>query len=160
MPSTLGLEGPRMGIPPSCSTCRSGGEVRGIDNRWLGPQLSTKRSRRMPQFFGLRGLGTPANDIAIQLPALIAGNEWEAISSLLAGLSPEELQAVSDRAIALYDVPPETMTAIISTLGKTEVIEVTGKAPAIIRLVPRWVWAALALGGIATGFAIYQRRSR
>lgn len=157
MPSTLGLEGPRMGIPPSCSTCRSGGEVRGIDNRWLGPQLSTKRSRRMPQFFGL---GTPANDIAIQLPALIAGNEWETISSLLAGLSPEELQAVSDRAIALYDVPPETMTAIISTLGKTEVIEVSGKAPAIIRLIPWWAWAALAVGGVGTGIFIYQRRKR
>lgn len=158
MPSTLGLEGPRMGIPPSCSTCRSGGEVRGIDSRWLGPQLSTKRSRRMPQFFGLRGLGTPANDIAIQLPALIAGNEWESISSLLAGLSPEELQAVSDRAIALHDVPPETMAAIIATLGKTEVIEVSGKAPAIIRLIPLWAWVLLGVGGIATGIFIYQRR--
>lgn len=155
MPSTLGLEGPRMGIPPSCSTCRSGGEVRGIDNRWLGPQLSTKRSRRMPQFFGL---GTPANDIAIQLPALIAGNEWEAISSLLAGLSPEELQAVSDRAIALHDVPSETMAAIIATLGKTEVIEVSGKAPAILRLIPRWVWAALTVGGVGAGIFIYQKR--
>lgn len=107
----------------------------------------------------MRALGTPANDIAIQLPALIAGNEWETAVSLLAGLSPEEMVQVSNRAIALYDVDPAVMAEIIRSAGaSSEVIEVVGTIPT--RKVPAWGWALLAAIVVGGGAYAYNKRRK
>lgn len=105
-------------------------------------------------------LGTPANDIAIQLPALIAANEWAVAVSLLAGLTPEEMVQVSNRAIALYDVDPAVMAEIVRSAGASaETIEIVGTAPT--RKFPRWGWAVLAAIAVGGGtFAYFKRRPK
>lgn len=90
------------------------------------------------------GLGSPSYDTAKQVVALLAQDDYWSATALLAGLSPVELAMVADKAIAL-GANPDTIKAMVASLGKTEVIEVVGTAPGAKR--PWWHYA-LGVGAV------------
>lgn len=89
------------------------------------------------------GLGSPSYDTAKQVVELLAQDDFWSATALLAGLSPVELAMVADKAIAL-GANPDTVKAMVASLGKTEVIEVVGTAPGR----PWWHYA-LGLAAVA-----------
>lgn len=95
--------------------------------------------------FHFSTMGDDTDDLAASVAeAVKSGDFWSAVA-LMGGLSAAEVQAVTAKAIAL-GADPDMMAQIAASLGKTEVIEVTGKPPAG----PSFpLWGFVAIGGLA-----------
>lgn len=74
-------------------------------------------------------MGDEMDDIAqVVADSVKSGDFWSAVA-VMGGLSSAQIAEVSQKAIAL-GADPAIMAQIVESLGKTEVIEVTGKPPA------------------------------